>query len=189
MRRKRYFRSWLLAPPLSGKLAIACTLIAIAIPTLVMLAARGDVMGTSCLVYCPFVLATAILAGWRSAAVVAVGSALACDYFFMGMPRRMFEDAAEWYAMSIFLAYCALTIGLVQIVRKMIATYPRRADPDEESSGIIFSLENGQAWASWAGADAPVQLGPCDEVAEMMEDFLAQVELGKRLTAKTAVRR
>jgi hypothetical protein len=32
-------------------------------------------------------------------------------------------------------------------------------------------------------------LGPCDEVAEMMEDFLAQVELGKRLTAKVVARR
>jgi hypothetical protein len=91
--------------------------------------------------------------------------------------------------MSIFLAYCVLVIGLVQVVRKMVATFPRRADPQEESSGIIFSLENGQAWASWTGGDAPVPLGPCDEVAEMMEDFLAQVELGKRLTAKVAARR
>lgn len=46
-------------------------------------------------------------------------------------------------------------------------------------SGVVFSVEDGQVWASWYGVDAPVRLGPCDQVVEMMEDFIAQVELGK----------
>jgi hypothetical protein len=191
MGRKRLFGKWLLAPPLSGKLAIACTVAAIGMPTLIRHAVDGRVMGENCLAYCPFVLVSAILTGWRYAGLVAVGSVIVCDYLFMGVPNRLFETdsswfATDWYAHVVFLSYCVLSIGVVEAVRKMVANYPRRADPDEESSGIIFSLEDGQAWASWSGGDAPVPLGPCDEVVEMMEDFLAQVELGKRLTARTA---
>jgi hypothetical protein len=168
MRRKRFFRSWLLAPPLSGKLAIAFSIVAVALPTLIRHALDGQGMEVDFVPYCPFVLVAAILMSWRYATFVALGSALTCDYLFMGPPSRLLETEIDWFAIGIFFFYCALVIGLVQIVRKMVETYPRRADPNEESSGII---------------------GPCDEVAEMMEDFLAQVELGKRLTAKVAVRR
>ena len=35
--------------------------------------------------------------------------------------------------------------------------------------------------ASWPGAGAPVRMGPEDEVAEMMHDFLAQRELANAL--------
>jgi len=52
------------------------------------------------------------------------------------------------------------------------------------SKGIVFSLERGQVWASWDGDDRQIYLGPEAEVAPMMQDFLAQVELGRKLTAK-----
>jgi hypothetical protein len=189
MGRTRFYRRWLLAPPLSGKFAIACSAAAIAIPTLLRQSVDGMVMGVDCLPYCPFVLISAILMGWRYATVVAIASALVCDYLFMGVHHQLLETRTDWFGMGVFLSYCLLIIGLVEAVRKMVATFPRKAEPDEVWSGIIFSLEGGQAWASWKGADAPVPLGPCDEVAEMMEDFLAQVELGKRLTAKVVARR
>ncbi len=188
MGRTRFLRRLLLAPPLSGALAIACTIALIGLPTLIRYSVDGMVMGIDCLPYCPFVLLSAILMGWRYAAAVAVGSALICDYLFMGIPYHFFENDTDLFGTGVFLSYCFLIIGLVQGVRMLVAQFPRRADPNEVSSGIIFSLEGGQAWASWTGADAPVQLGPCDEVAEMMEDFLAQVELGKRLNAKIAAR-
>ena len=60
-----------------------------------------------------------------------------------------------------------------------------RIEPDRtesEAGGVIFSLEGGRVWASWPGADSNVVLGTKEEVAEMMRDFLAQVELGERLT-------
>jgi len=50
-----------------------------------------------------------------------------------------------------------------------------------ERSGIIFSLEDGQAWASRPGLGIRVRLGPEAEVTEMMHDFLAQQELAERL--------
>ena len=188
MGRTRFFRRWLLAPPLSGKLAIACSVAAVGVPTLFRQSIDGMAMGVDCLPYCPFVLVAAVLTGWRYATLMAIASALVWDYLFMG-PHHLLETDTDWFGMGIFLAYCALIIGFVEAVRKLVAGFPRQAERDEVSSGIIFSLEDGQAWASWKGADAPVPLGPCDEVSEMMEDFLAQVELGKRLTAKAVARR
>ena len=57
----------------------------------------------------------------------------------------------------------------------------RPARPDGIAAPVVFSLEGGQAWASWYGSHSWVRLGPENEVAEMMRDFLAQRELAKRL--------
>ena len=46
---------------------------------------------------------------------------------------------------------------------------------------IIFSLLDGYVLASWPGTDASVRLGRHELVAAMMQDFLAQDALGKRL--------
>lgn len=46
---------------------------------------------------------------------------------------------------------------------------------------IIFSLLDGYVLASWPGTEASVRLGRHEVVAAMMEDFLAQDALGKRL--------
>ena len=51
---------------------------------------------------------------------------------------------------------------------------------------IIFSLSDGMVWASWPGEIGKVKLGPSDDVTYMMRDFLAQCELGERLTRKRA---
>ena len=50
--------------------------------------------------------------------------------------------------------------------------------PEQE---IIFSLLEGYVLVSWPGTDASVRLGRHEMVAAMMEDFLAQDALGKRL--------
>jgi len=45
-------------------------------------------------------------------------------------------------------------------------------------SGV--ALRRFQAWVSWPGSPSPVRLSPDGEVSEMMRDFVAQVELGRR---------
>ena len=55
---------------------------------------------------------------------------------------------------------------------------------DESPGGIVFSLDDGKVWASWYGQGPPVLLGSQKKVSGMMEDFLAQEEVGKRLTRK-----
>ena len=87
-------------------------------------------------------------------------------------------------AAGVFLGSSAIIIASVTAVRRMIAELQiRRAGATE--GGIIFSLENGQVWASWNGSGPPLRLGSQERVEEMMEDFLAQGELGRRLTGQT----
>jgi hypothetical protein len=47
---------------------------------------------------------------------------------------------------------------------------------------LIFSLSDGYVWVSWPGTVASVKLGAQDPVRAMMKDFLAQCEVGDRLT-------
>jgi hypothetical protein len=79
-----------------------------------------------------------------------------------------------------FLVVSALIIGLVQAIRTAFEDLigPTAGD------GVFFSLENGQAWASWPTAGFHLRLGPQEDVAAMMKDFVAQVELGKRLSGE-----
>jgi len=50
---------------------------------------------------------------------------------------------------------------------------------------IIFSMVDGAVWASWPGKRASVELGHSDAVTYMMRDFLAQYELGERMSRRT----
>lgn len=72
-----------------------------------------------------------------------------------------------------------------------MAAKPTKSGPDSRigQSGrgclrddLIFSLVDGYVWASWPGTVASVKLGAQDPVRMMMRDFLAQCELGDRLT-------
>jgi hypothetical protein len=57
----------------------------------------------------------------------------------------------------------------------------------EPELGIVFSSREGFVWASWPETEATVRLGRHDMVAAMMQDFLAQDALGKRLNTPRAV--
>jgi len=46
---------------------------------------------------------------------------------------------------------------------------------------IIFSSRDGFVWASWPDTNATVRLGRHEMVAAMMQDFLDQDSLGRRL--------
>ena len=56
----------------------------------------------------------------------------------------------------------------------------------DAKGGVIFSLRNGEVWASWHGWPETVRLGPIADVSAMMEDFLRQGEVGERLLASDA---
>jgi hypothetical protein len=80
------------------------------------------------------------------------------------------------------LISAALIIGVVYLFRRVLAESKRQASGSP--SGIIFSLEKGDALASWKGSGGPVRLRPHDEVEKMMQDFLAQLEVGRRLARR-----
>ena len=99
----------------------------------------------------------------------------------MGTPYSFHLEWSEMVRLSTFLVYSVLVIVVVALFRMTAARSLRQAGAKGRMSGIVFSLDEGQAWASWYGVDAPVRLGPEDEVVHMMQNFIAQVELGKRL--------
>lgn len=179
---KSYARKLLLAQPFAGRVALLWGLIAVMAPTAVRQSVDGVVTGLAITPYLPFVLISAVVLEWRQAALVATASVVVADTLFVGTPGHFLEGPADMLAVSLFAIIAAMFIGFVQLVRGVVAEMRKPARAQQLSSGIIFSLEQGEAWASWYGTGSTVCLGPRDEVAEMMQDFLAQVELGKRLT-------
>jgi len=55
-------------------------------------------------------------------------------------------------------------------------------DTSEPSDDVVFSFMDGFVWASWPGTVASIRLGDEASVTAVMRDFLAQCELGHRLT-------
>jgi len=60
---------------------------------------------------------------------------------------------------------------------------PPRAPRPDAKGGIIFSLRDGEVWASWHGWPETVRLGPVADVTAMMQDFLHQGRVAERLLA------
>jgi hypothetical protein len=174
-------KPWFVNLSITGGWAIFWTIVAIAVPTLIRTSVQGFVVGCGTVTFIPAVLLSAIFLGWRYATIVALASAVIADTLFLGHDHLLLEGACDIYGVGAFLVASFLIIGAVEVIRSAIDINQAGARPSERSGGIVFSLEEGQAWASWYGQGSPVRLGPEKEVAEMMEDFLAQMELAKRL--------
>jgi hypothetical protein len=165
------FARWLQEPPVKGWLAIVCAMIALWLPTTVRAAVNGVVTGCEFTPYLPFVLICAILLRWWWAAIVALASVAILGGMFQGsMPRVMpcFIPAA-----AMFLGAAAVMIGVMVLIRGAVRSTAGRAAA-EPSSGLHFSLDRGEVWASWHGAGRPVRLGAQRSVSKKMEDFLRE---------------
>ena len=172
----------LLMPSVTGTRAIGLVTLCIAIPTSIRAAVDGFVTGCEFSVFLPFVLVAAIFMEWRYAAIVALGSVGLADYLFM-THTAFLEGPCDIYVTGVFLTISTLIIGLVQGIRLRFAGIISTDRSEFAAGQVVFSLENNQAWAGWHGRKTMVQLGTKDDVAEMMEDFLAQLELAERLNS------
>lgn len=170
-------KNWLLAPPVSGPPALLVALGAVAIPTAIRAAVDGVVTGCEFTPYLPFVLFAAMLSPWWSAGLAAVSAVAVLAGIFIH-PHQDFSCFVSGAAM--FLGASAIIIATVGLIRRGMAAIEGRG-ADETAGGIVFSLEKGQVWASWYGQGPPKLLGSHRKVSAMMEDFLAQSELAKRL--------
>ena len=173
-------RRWLQEPRLTGWPALLSIVVAVAFPTLIRATVDGTVTGCELTPYLPFVLVSAVFLRWWQAAGVAIASVAVLGGLFMGPSHYPSDMACFLSAAGIFLASSAMIIGTVIGVRRTLVAFLSRG-ASEESGGVIFSLEEGQVWASWHGGGPPMPLGSKERVSEMMRDFLAQVEVGKRL--------
>jgi hypothetical protein len=182
---KGFWKKAIQARPLRGSWALLSGLALIAVPTLIRASVDGSVSGSVFLPYFPFVLVSALLLKPAHAAVVALVSAAMADLLFMHPEFTLVAGPSDLFGAAVFLVSSALMITVVQAARSLIADYLSPDSADATAGGIVFSSEEGQVRASWYSARPPVHLGPQSEVARMMADFLAQVELGERLTAQT----
>ena len=184
--RTRISKSWLFRPPVHGTWVVALAVAGIAVPTAIRMAMSPGIDDEACTIFCPFVLMVSILCGWRYALVTAVGSAVACNTILMGWPYRFHFSRSEIEGLSTFLGYSAFMISVIWLFRTTAARSLRQAGAEESVSGVVFSLDRGEAWASWYGVDAPVRLGPTREVIDMMKDFIRQAEVAERLQDRVA---
>jgi hypothetical protein len=166
--------------PLAGSLALLTALLLVALPTAIRAVVHGSVTGCEFTPYLVFVLIGALLLRWWLAGAVALSAvAIMGGYFF----APIHDGACFLSSAAMFLASSAGMIGIVMMVRGVIAAIQRRG-ADKAANGIVFSLREGEVWASWYDEDPPLRLGSRSSVAEMMKDFLAQEEVGNRLTGR-----
>ena len=180
----RAFKRWIEGTPAAGLRALAFAITAVLVPTMIRLAVDPNVSGVAFSPYIPFVLLAAMSLEWVYAASVALVSAAIADLLFIEPRFEPLAGPTDAFGVVIFLASSALIIAFVQCAKRILETRASATSNGCARTGIIFSLERGQAWASWHGSQEPLRLGPEREVTEMMQDFLAQVDLGKRLTEK-----
>jgi hypothetical protein len=171
-------RKWLVATPIAGKPAVILGVAAVAFPTLYRMSLDGIVMGIGYCPYLPFVLLSAVLLGWWRAALIALVSVGVVDALFVGTRFQLVEGPTDMLGDLGYLFVSVLIIALVQAIR---TAFDDLVGPTA-TDGVFFSLDGGQAWASWPTAGFHLRLGSQDDVTEMMRDFIAQVELGKRLS-------
>jgi len=183
--RRALLRSWFVKPPLDGKWTLLWILLALPVAAAIRWTMDcPDPVAECCTPFLVFVLLTAVLLGTVSAIVATIASVVTgLVIFFPGQATQMEHmhgGAWEFWGLALFCLYCAVVIGGVDFTRRAFARYSRLGSTDEAMSGVIFSAEDGQAWVSWPGSPSPVRLSPDGEVSEMMRDFVAQVELGRR---------
>jgi hypothetical protein len=175
------------SPPFAAPIAPLIGAAALGIPTALLSLDHALPAGACCTTYFPFVLLSALLIGPVFASAVAIGSAGLADALFMGPRYQLFESPMDAFGDIASLSSSALIIGLVVLMRRALAERSRHASLCSPS-GVIFSREQGQVWASWHGDEAPVCLGSEKRVAAMMEDYLAQVRLAAKLGQSDALR-
>src|SRR6478672_10972289 len=88
-------RKWLVATPLIGKNALIIALAAVALPTLYRVSLDGLVTGIGYCPFLPFVLLSALMLGWRRAALVAVASVAIADFLFVGRRIQLLEGPTD----------------------------------------------------------------------------------------------
>ena len=168
---------WMKALPLNGWLALACAVTLIVIPTAVRGAVNGVVTGCEFTPYLPFVLLSAVLLRWWQAALVAFASVAILGGFFHGSAEYLHLECFVSGA-GIFLGASAMMIGFAVVLRRVLEANQQLPD---SQSGVIFSLEEDQVFASWHGQGPPIRLGSKKRVAAMMEDFLAHADKDSKL--------
>jgi len=168
---------WLRDTPLRGGHALLCALACLAVPTAIRTALSGVITGCEFTPYLPFVFLAALMMRWWQAAALS----LACVVIFGGLfvvPPHDFTCFMS--SAGLFLASSAAIIGIVAVLRTAFGGLQRHG-AQANAGDIVFSLKEGEVWASWYGQEEPLRLGTQHMVSQTMKDFLSEGEIGERL--------
>lgn len=156
-------------------------LAAVVVPTLIRVAVQNSVSMAVFLTYVPFMLVAALFLKPSASALVAATSAMIADIVFMEPFFALNLALNGVFSVAAFLMISLLFILFVRSVRGLLR-HSLAPETPEFSRNPIFSEKQGEAWVSWRSERPSVKLGSHTEVAEMMEDYIAQVELAQRMT-------
>ena len=164
-----------------------CGMFALVVPTVVRAAVNDVVTGCEFTPYLPFVFLCAVMLRRRQAGAVALASAATLGGLFVGTPRHMLAVPCFLPSAGIFSRRApAGMIASVVPARKVSSRTWQR--PDETSAKNSFlAWRKAKVWASWDGHGQPVRSGNRHTVANMMDDFLKQEQLAKRLANRSKI--
>lgn len=161
-------------------MALLTGVLALSLATLLRAAINPYVTGCEFMPYLPFVLICAILLPWWEASLVTLAAVPILGLSFIGSPAKLVASSCFLSSSGIFLTASAAMIFFVALMRRVFTSI-HRSGADESAGGVLFSLDQGKVWASWYGRGPRVLLGSREKVSVMMQDFLAQEEVAKRL--------
>ena len=170
---RSHLTRWLAAPLVTGWTALACVAAAVALPTAFRAAIDGVVMGCEFTAYLPFVLLGAVVIGWWQAGVIALVSVGILGGLFASSTTQLFDMPCFISAAATFAAASAVIIAFVMIVRRVLGGASAHGS-DDQSGGVVLTLEQGDVWASWYGQGRPVRLGSQRKVNEMLGKLLPE---------------
>src|SRR5690348_9836623 len=139
-------KGWLEKPLITGRHAFVCSIAALVIPTMIRCTVDSEISGVAFSPYIPFVLLTAVLLGWKYATGVALASAIIADLLFIDPRFEPLAGPTDAFGILIFLVSAALIIFVMQAARLAIGTQRTPVLCGNARTGLIFSLEKGQAW-------------------------------------------
>ncbi len=169
---RSHLTRWLAAPLVTGWGALACVAAAVALPTAFRAAINGVVTGCEFTPYLPFVLLGAVVIGWWQAGAIALISVGILGGLFASS-TRLSDMPCFISAAATFMVASAVIIAFVMVVRRVLAGANAHGS-DDQSGGVVLSLQQGDVWASWYGQGRPVRLGSQRNVSDKLGKLLPQ---------------
>lgn len=106
-------------PPAGGKgFAFACAMVLI--PTVIRASLDALVTDTTFVAYYPFILISALLLSWTTAAAVTVASALAANFLFMEPRYVFFAQVTDTIGTFLFVLSSMLIVAVGQTLRRAV---------------------------------------------------------------------
>jgi two-component sensor histidine kinase len=142
MTRFEFVRSRLLAPPPPPLHAVPLALPFIAAPTAVRWLIDPLDTGTAFVAYYPFVLLAALLLGWRTAAIVMMGSAVVANFLFMEPRYVLFAGPSDTLGAAFYCISSSLIIAVADTLKRAVVEVQAGARREADLNAQLHHLNS-----------------------------------------------